>query len=129
MRTYEMIGCADSNTRTYESEYGTYSKKDKFKLSTYAEGLSKEKLLYNLFHDACWVLRKDVPKRKKMTQKQIEDELGYLIEIDDGEKENKSLPDNTSSNLPIQEWLKDEDRKDRHAELDKLFKMLFGLED
>ena len=115
MRTYEMIGVADDNTRTYESEYGTYSKTEGFKLSSYAEELPKEKLLYSLFHDACWVLRKDVPKRKRMTQKQIEDELGYLIEIDDGEEENRSS---------------DEDIKDYHTELDKLFKiMLLGLED
>lgn len=95
MRTYEMIGCADDNTRTYESEYGTYSKKDGFKLSALSDQLSKEELLYDLFHGACWVLRKETPKRKKMTQKEIEDELGYPIEIDDGGGENNLHPEDT----------------------------------
>jgi len=114
MRTYEMVGVADDNTRTYESEYGSYNKAEGFKLNSYAEELPKEKLLYDFFHNACWVLRKDVPKRKKMTQKEIEEELGYLIEIDDGEEENKSP---------------DKDMQNYASDLNDLLRIIFGLED
>ena len=89
MYTYEMIGCADDNTRTYESEYGTYNKKDRFILSSYAESLPKADLINKLMHEDCWILQKKIPKR--MTLKELEDALGYPVEI----KEEKGEEDNT----------------------------------
>lgn len=87
-----MIGIADENGRTYESKYGTYSKKDGFKLSDLSVSMTKEELLYNLFHEDCWSLKKN-PIR--MTKKEIEEKLGYEIEINENEsEENKKLEDN-----------------------------------
>lgn len=87
-----MIGIADENGRTYESKYGTYSKKDGFKLSDLSISMIKEELLYNLFHEDCWSLKKN-PIR--MTKKEIEEKLGYEIEINENEsEENKKLEDN-----------------------------------
>ena len=87
-----MIGIADENGRTYESKYGTYNKKEKFKLSDLPVSMTKEELLYNLFHEDCWSLKKN-PIR--MTKKEIEEKLGYEIEINENEsEENKKLEDN-----------------------------------
>lgn len=86
-----MIGIADENGRTYESKYGTYSKKDGFKLSELSKSITKEKLLDNLFHEDCWSLKKNPIK---MTKKEIEEKLGYEIEIN--ESEEKKLEDNQS---------------------------------
>ena len=94
-----MIGIADENGRTYESKYGTYSKKDGFKLSDLSVSMTKEELLYNLFHEDCWSLKKN-PIR--MTKKEIEEKLGYEIEINENEsEENKKLEDkqNISENI------------------------------
>lgn len=82
-----MIGIADENGRTYESKYGTYSKKDGFKLSDLSRSMIKEDLLVNLFHEDCWSLKKDPIK---MTKKEIEEKLGYEIEINESEEKNKS---------------------------------------
>lgn len=87
MCTYEMIGIADENSRTYESKYGTYSKKEGFKLSDLSRSMIKEELLDNLFHEDCWSLKKNPIK---MTKKEIEEKLGYEIEINELEEKNKS---------------------------------------
>lgn len=95
-----MIGIADENGRTYESKYGTYSKKDGFKLSDLSVSMTKEELLYNLFHEDCWSLKKN-PIR--MTKKEIEEKLGYEIEINENEsEENKKLEDNQNISENIQ---------------------------
>lgn len=86
MCTYEMIGIADDNSRTYESKYGTYSKKDGFALSDLSRSMTKEELLNHLFHDNCWALKKPPIK---MTKKEIEEKLGYEIEINESEEKNK----------------------------------------
>ena len=78
-----MIGIADENGRTYESKYGTYSKKDGFKLSDLSRSMIKEELLGNLCHEACWSLKKNPIK---MTKKEIEEKLGYEIEINESEE-------------------------------------------
>ena len=44
MYTYECIGLADQNGRTYESKYGTYNKNDGIKLSDFAVNMLKEDL-------------------------------------------------------------------------------------
>ena len=83
MMTYKMVGVADENGRTYESKWGTYSKKDGFKLDIDVPGLDLselKKLLDSLFHEDLWKLKQD---RKKMTQEEIEKALGYKIEIID----------------------------------------------
>lgn len=85
--SYQMIGIADENGRTYESKYGTYSKKDGFKLSEFSKSMVKEELLDNLFHEDCWALKKEV---KKMTKEEIEKALGYEIEIEDSAKKNET---------------------------------------
>ena len=86
MYSYQMIGIADENDRVYESKYGNYSKKYGFELSELSKSMTKEELLDNLFHEDCWSLKK---KPKKMTKKEIEDALGYEIEINEPEEKNK----------------------------------------
>ena len=81
-----MIGIADENGRTYESKYGTYSKKDGFKLSDLSRPMIKEELLVDLFHEDCWSLKKNPIK---MTKKEIEEKLGYEIEINESEEKQK----------------------------------------
>ena len=81
-----MIGIADENGRTYESKYGTYSKKDGFELSDLSRSMIKEELIDNLFHEDCWSLKREV---KKMTKEEIEKALGYEIEINEPEEKNK----------------------------------------
>lgn len=89
--SYQMIGLADQNNRTYISKYGTYSKKNGFALSELSISMTKEELLDNLFHEDCWPLKKEEkPKPKKMTKEEIEKALGYKIEIDNGNDETKS---------------------------------------
>lgn len=85
--SYQMIGIADENGRTYESKYGTYSKKDGFRLSVLSKSMVEEELLDNLFHEDCWALKKEV---KKMTKEEIEKALGYEIEIEDSAKKNET---------------------------------------
>lgn len=95
-----MIGIADENNKTYESKYGIYSKKDGFKLSDFSRTIIKEELLNNLFHEDCWSLKKN-PIR--MTKKEIEEKLGYEIEINENEsEENKKLEDNQNISENIQ---------------------------
>ena len=90
-----MIGIADENGRTYKSKYGTYSKKDGFKLSELSKSMTKEKLLNNLFHEDCWSLKREV---KKMTKEEIEKALGYEIEINEPEERKLENNQNISKN-------------------------------
>lgn len=79
---YQMVGIADDNGRTYESQYGTYSKETGFVLSEEGRKISKSMLLDKMFHDDCWSLKNT---KKRMSKKEIEDILGYEIEISDFE--------------------------------------------
>ena len=83
MYSYQMIGIADQNNRTYEGKYGVYNKESGFIFSDLAKILTKEKLVYNLLHADCWSIKKSSIKKpkKKMTQEEIEKELGYEVEI------------------------------------------------
>ncbi|MDE6433548.1 MAG: hypothetical protein K2L07_04905 [Lachnospiraceae bacterium] len=94
MMTYEMVGVADQNGRTYESIYGTYNKQTGFKIDPkyirYSTDLGSKHILFSyqrlingLFHDNCWSLKVEKPKPKKMTKEEIEKALGYEIEIQD----------------------------------------------
>lgn len=72
MFTHEMIAEADTNGKTYQSKYGTYSKKDGFCLISFIKDY-----LNNMLHEDCWELK----PAKKMTKEEIEEALGYEIEI------------------------------------------------
>lgn len=76
MYTYEMIGIADENGRTYTSKYGSYSKETGFVLKDCSKSVNQ--LVNDLFHENCWSLDKPVIT---MTKEEIEKELGYKINI------------------------------------------------
>ena len=92
MYTYQMVGLADQNGRTYVSKYGTYNKENGFVIKPQYIHFSKEaepnkilfsyqELINGLFHDDCWSLTVEKPKPRKMTKEEIEKELGYEIDI------------------------------------------------
>ena len=85
MMSYEMVGVADQNNRTYKSKYGSYSKETGFVLNGFSSSLGKCELLDRLFHENCWSMKTEP---KKMTKEEIEEALGYEIEIEEP-KENK----------------------------------------
>lgn len=87
MFTYQIVGLSSENGRTYECEYGTYSKDDGFKLNEKAKTYSKEMLLDIFFNQDMWKIKKEV---KKMTKADIEKALGYEIEIDGYDEKNDS---------------------------------------
>jgi len=81
MYTYQMIGVADENGKTYKSKYGTYNKETGF---VFLEDVDVGADLINrLFHDDIWKLEE--PERKKMSIADIEKELGYRVQIADPE--------------------------------------------
>lgn len=85
MYTYQMIGIADENGRTYESKYGTYSKEKGFEFTDFPKEECKQIAFINLlFHEDIWKLKKE-PEPKKMSLQDIERELGYRIRIVDPE--------------------------------------------
>ena len=111
-----MIGIADENGKTYESKYGNYNKKERFKLSDLSRSMIKEELLYNLFHEDCWSLKKN-PIR--MTKKEIEEKLGYEIEINESEEnKKKKLEDNQSI-------IKNTQKSHKNVFIDDIFDFLF----
>lgn len=77
MFTHEMIVEADKNGKTYQSKYGTYSKKDGFCLIGSWVGSLIKDYLNDMLHQDCW----EVIPAKKMTKEEIEKALGYEIEI------------------------------------------------
>ncbi len=87
MMTYEMIGVADENGRTYESKYGTYNKEYGFKLTPESIRIDKTNLLFKLFHENCWLLKKEA---KKMTIEEIQKALGYEVEIIESQNNKNS---------------------------------------
>lgn len=86
MYTYQMVGVADDNGKTYESKYGTYSKEKGFEF--YDDVLDKKckvlAFINLLFHEDIWKLKKE-PEPKKMSLQDIERELGYRVRIVDPE--------------------------------------------
>lgn len=109
MYTYEMVGVADQNNKTYKSIYGTYNKEDGFKVADeWKEFLVSndseesiyniETLIHNLFHENVWQIVKDEPR--KMTLAEIEKELGYRIQIADPEiNDKKDLTDKQKKDI------------------------------
>ena len=89
--TYEMVGLADQNGRTYECKYGTYSKTDGFKFNEEVEVIVDDygwrEVVNILLHDNLWKLKTEPVK--KMSLQDIEKELGYRVEIVDPNPENK----------------------------------------
>lgn len=123
MYTYEMVGVADQNNKTYKSVYGTYNKEDGFKVADeWKEFLVSddseesiyniETLIHNLFHENVWQIVKDEPR--KMTLAEIEKELGYRIQIADPEINDKKE-------------LTDKQKKDIDDTID-FFKKLFNVQ-
>ena len=123
MYTYEMVGVADQNNKTYKSIYGTYNKEDGFKVADeWKEFLVSddseesiyniETLIHNLFHENVWQMVKDEPR--KMTLAEIEKELGYRIQIADPEINDKKE-------------LTDKQKKDIDNTID-FFKKLFNVQ-
>lgn len=90
MFTYQMIGIADENGKTYESKYGTYNKDNGFIFNDTVPELTKSigwrGFVNKLFHDDLWKLQVE---SKEMTLADIEKELGYRIRIIDPEPEKK----------------------------------------
>lgn len=91
--TYEMIGVADENGRTYKCKYGTYNREDGFEFNEEFDKLgSVEDAFCVLVHCNIWSI---VDNKKKMTKEDIEKALGYKIEII--EDENKPVPPKCTS--------------------------------
>ena len=91
MYTYQMVGLADENGKTYECKYGTYNKDEGFKFNEEAQSVVKDgwrNLVYILFHENLWSLKKE--SIKEMSLQDIEKELGYRVRIVDP-KPNKKL--------------------------------------
>ena len=84
MYTYQMVGLADQNGKTYECKYGTYSKDKGFEFDE--EVFSKKckilAFINLLFHEDLWKLKQEP---KKMSLQDIEKELGYRVQIVDPE--------------------------------------------
>ena len=114
MYTYQMVGLADDNGRTYECKYGTYSKADGFKFNESINPIVKDgwrKLVNILFHEDLWKLKKE--PIKEMTLQEIEKELGYRVAIKDPEPEAKVVS---------------EERKEEVEETINFLKRWFGLD-
>ena len=95
MMGYECVALADHNSRTYESNYGTYNKEPGFVLNEVGRSLGKCELLDRMFHEKCWSMKTE---SKKMTKEQIEKELGYEIEIEDTKEKKQEDSQNISKN-------------------------------
>lgn len=112
MYTYEMIGVADENEKTYECKYGTYDKQQGFMLNSeghkhiYNHGY--ESLINILFHENLWKIKEEI---KEMTLKELEEELGYRVRIVDPQP-NKELSE--------------KDKKEVDETID-MFGRLFGI--
>jgi len=92
MYTYQMVGIADENGKTYESKYGTYSKEEGFKFNENIQPIVKNgwrEMVNILFHEDLWKIKKD--PIKKMTLQDIEKELGYRVQIVDPEPKKKEV--------------------------------------
>ena len=106
MYTYQMVGIADENSKTYECLYGEYNKEEGFKFNESIEPIIEDKgwreVVNILFHEDLWKLKQDPVK--KMTLEELEKELGYKVQIVGEEpkekekelsEEDKRLIDNT----------------------------------
>lgn len=94
MFTYQMVGLADDNGKTYECKYGTYNKKEGFMFNEDTLPIVKKigwrELVNILFHDDLWKVKQDI---KKMSLEDIEKALGYRVQIVDPQPEKKKVDD------------------------------------
>ena len=110
MMAYEVVGLCEDNNRTYESVLGTYSNETGFVLSKTALSLDKKILADRLFQLNDWHLKKEEPRRKRMTLDEIEKCLGYKVEIveeNNSEKLEQNNNDNksTENTYNFEDWL------------------------
>lgn len=94
MMTYEMIGVADENGKTYKSKYGTYNREEGFLFNDVAFEYPREIFCGILLHENLWRLKAD---KKKMTLDDIEKALGYKIEIVEDEPKKDTNPTKSES--------------------------------
>lgn len=92
MMTYQMVGLADENGKTYECNYGTYNKDEGFIFNRNVREVTENggwrKFISMLFHDDMWKLQQDI---KKMTLEDVEKALGYKVQIVDPEPKNEPI--------------------------------------
>lgn len=100
MMTYQMIGIADQNDKTYECEYGSYNKENGFIFNRNVREVTENggwrKFINMLFHDDMWKLK---PEVKKMTLADVEKELGYKVQIVDPEPNNNPISDKSKNEI------------------------------
>lgn len=93
MYTYQMVGLADENNKTYESKYGTYSKEDGFKfddcITEVIDDVGWRGFINILFHDNLWKLQPEPVK--EVTLEDIEREFGCKVRIVDPEPKKDEL--------------------------------------
>lgn len=94
MMTYEMIGVADENGRTYKSKYGTYNREEGFEFNDEAFKFTRKGFCGILLHENLWRLKAD---KKKMTLDDIEKALGYKVEIVEDEPKKDTNPTKSES--------------------------------
>ena len=108
-----MVGLADENGKTYECEYGTYSKEDGFKFNENVRPIIKNgwrNLVNILFHDDLWKLKKEPVK--EVTLEDIEKEFGCKVRIVDPAAKKQLTPEQ-------------KEKIDKEIEF---FKRFFGIE-
>ena len=93
MYTYQMVGLADENSKTYECKYGTYSKEDGFKfddcITEVIDDVGWRGFINILFHDNLWKLQPEPVK--EVTLEDIEREFGCKVRIVDPEPTKKEI--------------------------------------
>lgn len=93
MYTYQMIGLADENEKTYECKYGTYSKDLGFKfnesINDVTDYVGWRGFINILFHDNLWKLQ--LEPVKEVTLEDIEREFGCKVRIVDPEPKKEEL--------------------------------------
>lgn len=95
METYRMVGAAKSSpSRKYVSEYGEYTGDKGFIMNEEYYSNDKDKIewvITRLFDEDCWTLAPKDEQPKVMTKQEIENALGYKVEIADDEENRASV--------------------------------------
>lgn len=94
MLTTQIIDYAKEDGLTYESSFGTYDKENGFKFNDYGKQCFEsdpDKFVTMLFgDDTIWCVKAPEPKAKDMTLSEIEDALGYKINLVKSKNEQKT---------------------------------------